>query len=88
MWPFNSPFSSKLNQSSFTIKSSLSDKIKDNNSKDLFTEISFQTPLKEIKSNITDNNLTPFKIGFNYYLANLYSSEPINVNPINNLLFP
>ena len=86
MWPFNSPFSSKLNQSSFTIKSSLSDKNKDNNSKDLFTEISFQTPLKEIKSNITDNNnLTPFKIGFNYYLANLFSSEPAKVNPINNL---
>ena len=86
MWPFNSPFSSKLNQSSFTIKSSLSDKIKDNNSKDLFNEISFQTPLKEIKSNITDNNnLTPFKIGFNYYLANLFSSEPAKVNPINNL---
>jgi hypothetical protein len=86
MWPFNSTFSSKINQSSFTIKSSFSDKIKDNNFKDLSNGFSFQTPIKSSNSNIADNNnLTPFKLGFNFYLTNVYSSEPTDINPINNL---
>ena len=86
MWTFNSPFSSKINHSSFTIKSSFSDNIKDNNSRDISNEFSFQTPIKGSNSNIIDNNnLTPFKLGFNFYLTNAYSSEPFDINPINNL---
>ena len=84
MWPFNSPFSKYNIQSSFTLKSSFSDKIKDNNTKEIFNEISFQTPKKEINNN-DNNNLTPFKLGVNYYLGNLYPSEFLNKNPINNL---
>lgn len=86
MWPFNSPFSKYNIQSSFTLKSSFSDKIKDNNTKEIFNEISFQTPKKEINNN-NNNNLTPFKLGINYYFENLYpsESESLNINPINNL---
>ena len=87
MWSINSPFPKNSNKSSYTFKSSFSEKIKDNISNNLFGEISFKTPIKEINNIVENNNSTPFKSNFKYYLGNLYSPGPISINPINNNLF-
>ena len=87
MWSINSPFPKNSNKSSYTFKSSFSENLKDNISNNLFGEISFKTPIKEINNIVENNNSPPFKSNFNYYLGNLYSPGPISINPINNNLF-
>ena len=83
MWSINSPFPKNNNKSSYAIKSSFSEKIKDNASNKLFCEIYFKTPIKEIK-NLVENNNIPLETNFKYYLGDLYSPEPISKTQINN----
>ena len=87
MWSNNSPFPKKINKSSYILKSSFSEKIKDNISNNIFSEITFKTPIKEINNSVENNNATPFKLDFKYYLENQNSSGPFPFNHINNQLF-
>ena len=85
MWPSNSPFPKKIEKSSTILKSSFSEKIKDNISNNLISEISFKTPIKEISNFEEINNNSPFKLNFNYYLRNFSSPGVIkSITPINN----
>ena len=84
MWSNISPFPKQYNKSSYILKSSFSDIIKDNISKNSFNEIDFKTPVKEINKTILNNNLTPFKLDFNYCLENVNSTGPFSINQINN----
>ena len=84
MLSFNSPYPKNNNKSSYTLKSSFCEKIKDipNN---LFNEISFKTPIKEINNLIDNNNSSsPFNFNFTHYSGNFYSQGTIKTNPINN----
>ena len=83
MWSNISPFPNQYNKSSYILKSSFSDIIKDNISKNTFNEIDFKTPVKEINKTILNNNLTPFKLDFNYCLENVNSTGPFSINQIN-----
>ena len=84
MWSNISPFPKQYNKSSYILKSSFSNIIKDNISKNTFNEIDFKTPVKEINKTILNNNLTPFKLDFNYCLENVNSTGPFSINQINN----
>ena len=85
MWPINSPFPKSIDKSSTILKSSFSEKIKDTISNNLISEISFNTPIKEIKNLEENNNISPFKLNFNYYLKNFSSPGLKPINPINNI---
>ena len=88
MWSNNSPFPKKFNKSSYILKSSFSEKIKDNISNNIFSEITFKTPIKEeINNSVDNNNINPFKLDLKYYLENQNSSGPFPFNHINNHLF-
>ena len=84
MWSINSPFPKQIDKSS-TIMPSFSEKIKDNISNNLISEISFQTPIKEIINYEEANNKSPFNLNFNYYLRNFSSPGIKSINPINNI---
>ena len=86
MWAINSPFPKKNDNSSIALKSSFSEKIKDN-SNNLISEISFNTPIKEINNLEENNNISPFKLNFNYYLKNFPSPGLKQKNPINKNIF-
>ena len=85
MWPINSPFPKSIDKSSTILKSSFSEKIKDTISNNLISEISFNTPIKEINNLEENNNISPFKLNFNYYLKNDSSPGLKPINPINNI---
>ena len=85
MWPINSPFPKSIDKSSTILKSSFSEKIKDTISNNLISEISFNTPIKEINNLEENNNISPFKLNFNYYLKNFSSPGLKPINPINNI---
>ena len=87
MWSNNSPFPKKFNKSSYILKSSFSEEIKDNISNNIFSEITFKTPIKEINNSVENNNATPFKLDFKYYIESQNSSGPFPFNDINNQLF-
>ena len=84
MWSINSPLPTNNNKSLYILKSSFSEKIKDNISDGLFGEISFKTPIKEMNNLVENNNSSPFKLNFKYYLGGLYSPGSKTINPINN----
>ena len=84
MWSINSPFPKNINNTLNIFKSSSTDKNKYSNSNDLFNEISFKTPIKEINYNIDNNNFTPFKLDFNKYSGNVNISDSLSMNPLNN----
>ena len=87
MWSNNSPFPIKFNKSSYILKSSISEEIKDNISNNIFSEFTFKTPIKEINNSNESDNVTPFKLDFKYYLENQHSSGPFIYNHTNNHLF-
>ena len=84
MFPVNSPFPKQVNQSSYLLKSSFSENIKENISNNLFSEIPFQTPVKEVNNSPGNTSFSPFRIDFDYFFGNSCSKAPLSINPINN----
>ena len=83
MLPINSSFHEQVNQSSYILKSSFSENIKENISNNLFSQISFKTPIKEAINIPGNNYFSPSQIDLKYFFGNSCSNGTLSINPIN-----